>query len=523
MKQPCVLMSGLVICGIAIVFLAGCGSGAASTVNNQAPAPAVPTVIVSPAVVIVQAGGAQGFMATVIPSGAAVTWSVSGTGCAGTSCGTIEQNGAFQCAPSSCVTYTAPVSVPDPATVTLTVADADLGKSASATVTIQASSMAPGTFTGIGNMTTARSSHTATLLKNGKVLIAGGSTSLAAELYDPSTGTFTATGNMISARQGHTATLLPDGKVLIAGGADPDPNNYAVLSTAELYDPDTGTFTRTGDMNQGRTGHSANLLASGKVLITGGFASVSTLADAELYDPAVGTFVVTGGYAIGGTVCDYCPPDTLLSDGRVLFAEVQPAQLYDPVSGTFSVTGASIYDAHTTATLLKNDKVLLTGGETDFGRSALSELYDPSTETFSSTSDMTSRRVWHSATLLPDGMVLIAGGETDSCTGNSCVFAGTLASAELYDPATGAFAPTGNMTTPRERHTATLLPDGSVLITGGAFYGGIGIFYGSLANAELYSPASATTSSANNVPKNSAAGKCLESRAALALGMLEFP
>lgn len=116
------------------------------------------------------------------------------------------------------------------------------------------------------------------------------------------------------------------------------------------------------------------------------------------------------------------------------------------------------------------------------------ELYDPSAGTFNSTGDMTSRRVSQSATLLPDGMVLIAGGETDSCAGAVCVFAGTVASAELYDPAAGAFAPTGNMTTPREMHTATRLPDGRVLITGGVYYGVIGVFYGSLASAELYSP-----------------------------------
>jgi hypothetical protein len=328
-------------------------------------------------------------------------------------------------------------------------------------------------------------------------LIAGGTKSFMAELYDPSTGTFTATGNMTTARSGHTATLLPNGRVLIAGGQEP--NSSADLHTAELYDPDSGTFTYTGDMNRGRTGHSANLLPNGKVLITGGFVKWPTLADAELYDPATGTFAVTGDYIGGGTVCDFCPPATLLSDGMVLFPAVQPAQLYDPVAGAFNVIGAMIFNAHTTATLLRNDKVLLTGGESDsVGRAALAELYDPSTGTFSSTSNMTSRRAWHSATLLPDGTVLIAGGETDSCTGNFCMFAGTVASVELYDSTTGAFAPAGNMTTPRETHTATLLADGRVLITGGVYYGGIGLFYGSLASAELYSPASARTSGANS-------------------------
>jgi hypothetical protein len=241
-------------------------------------------------------------------------------------------------------------------------------------------------------------------------------------------------------------------------------------------------------MNQARSGHSANLLANGKVLITGGYLAWPTPADAELYDPATGTFAVTGAYVGGGAPCDFCTPATLLSDGRVLFLALQPAQLYDPVTGTFKVTGAMIYSSHMTSTLLGSGKVLLTGGESDFGRVALAELYDPTPGTFSSTSNMTSSRSWHSATLLQDGTVLIVGGETDSCGGNTCVFAGSVASAELYDPATEAFASMGNMTTPRELHTATLLPDGRVLITGGVYYGGIGIFHGSLASAELYLP-----------------------------------
>lgn len=142
------------------------------------------------------------------------------------------------------------------------------------------------TFVATGSMTTARSGHTATLLQNGKVLIAGGTLSssalASAELYDPVAGTFTPTEDMTTPRRLPTATLLPDGKVLIAGGDRGDPN-YLQLASAELFDPETGTFSRTGDMNMARFGHSANLLASGKVLITGGFAgSWPNLADAEL-------------------------------------------------------------------------------------------------------------------------------------------------------------------------------------------------------------------------------------------------
>jgi hypothetical protein len=141
------------------------------------------------------------------------------------------------------------------------------------------------------------------------------------------------------------------------------------------------------------------------------------------------------------------------------------------------------------ATLLANGQVLIAGGDSISGGNgtlASAELYDP--HAFAPTGNMAWRRVWHTLNWLPSGMVLAAGGETDSCTANSCSFAGSVASAELYDPAAGTFVATGSMTTPRETHTATVLRDGRVLVAGGASYGGIGMFGGSLASAELYSP-----------------------------------
>jgi hypothetical protein len=185
-------------------------------------------------------------------------------------------------------------------------------------------------------------------------------------------------------------------------------------------------------------------------------------------------------------------PRELLSNGLVLFTDQNPTQLYDPRGGVFTATG-TWQGWESAAPLLPNGTVLFAGGET-FGRISSAELYDPRLGTFASTGSMTIPRVWHSLTLLRNGMVLAAGEETDSCGDNYCSFAGSVASAELYDPAHGTFSKTGSMTAIREGHTATVLNDGRVLLTGGVAYGGIGIFYGSLATAEVYTPAATAPS-----------------------------
>ena len=353
----------------------------------------------------------------------------------------------------------------------------------------------PGTFGQTSSMTSARSGHTATLLSNGQVLIAGGEQYLqqqfgasvvlaSVEIYDPGAGSFRAAGTMMTARRMHTATLLPNDRVLIVGGYG---EGGSTLADAELFDLATGTFSAAGSLITARGGHTAILLPSGAVLVIGGYGTNAypNVAPAELYDPATGAFKAAGAY-VGHGGCDFCAPAVLLHDGTVLFPGQFPAQLYDPVSDSFSPSGATSTELSAAATLM-NGQVLFAGGS-PIGRSANAELYYPATHTFARTADMTSRRVWHTLSSLPDGTALAAGGETDSCSGISCVFAGSVASAELYNPSAAAFVPTGNMAIARSSHTATLLGDGRVLIAGGVSYGGIGIFHGSLATAELYTP-----------------------------------
>lgn len=362
-----------------------------------------------------------------------------------------------------------------------------------------AAAQSGGTFTATGSMTTLRYEHTATLLADGRVLIAGGSPGYpqvlaSAELYDPSTGLFTPTGDMTTARVGHTATLLLDGRVLIAGGAGLEGKE---LASAELYDPSAGTFTATGNMMNTRVLHAAILLVSGKVLIAGGYGTndgAISVPGAELYDPLTGAFAPIGGY-LGNGMCDNGPlTSTLLADGRVLFTKQSPAQLYDPATGAFTFAEPdqsrivlSYHTCHATGTLLMDGQVLLAGRQDDAGRLPNAELYDAAAGTFVSTGKMASLRDLHTLTLLPNGMVLAAGGDAVSCTRNGCAFLGSASSAELYDPSGGTFTATGNMTAPRADHTATLLKDGRVLIAGGYVApGGIRSSLDVLASAELY-------------------------------------
>jgi hypothetical protein len=330
-----------------------------------------------------------------------------------------------------------------------------------------------GTFTTTGNMTTARAAHTATLLPNGKVLIAGGAQYVtvgstlvlaSAELYDPITSKFTATGNMTTPRQQHTAALLADGRVLIEGGSQEHPGQTVDLASAEIYDPSTETFTATGDLSTAQHWLGATLLGDGKILVAGGISGpFPTTAPAQLYDPGTGMFGATGAYTTAVSRADsgnWPAKATLLPDGRVLVLGLPiAAELYDPGAGMFSATGIAapndddaLSPIQQSATLLLDGNVLVTRGVD--GLTGTSGVYDPSTETTTVTGTMTTARQFYTDTLLPDGAVLIAGHPY-------------LSSAELYDPATGTFSATGNMTVPRVFHTATLLPDGTVLVAGG--------------------------------------------------------
>lgn len=240
------------------------------------------------------------------------------------------------------------------------------------------------TWTQTANMNVLRSDHTATLLPDGRVLVAGGSgnAGTTAELFDPKAGTWTSTTNpMNAAHADHTATLLPNGKVLVAGGGTsqagqsmvagagasgqaPVAGGTAIVTTSELFDPNAGTWTSIGSpMNAARANHTATLLPNGQILVAGGDTTGPT---AELFDPTTGNWTSTGPMA----AIRVHHTATLLSNGYVLVvgggnsgSEIASAELYLPISNTWvSVSSMNIPRTNHTATLLFDNRVLIVGG-----------------------------------------------------------------------------------------------------------------------------------------------------------------
>jgi len=307
---------------------------------------------------------------------------------------------------------------------------------------------------------------------------------------------FTTTGQMEFARQGHTATLLADGKVLVTGGK----NGSGTLATAEIFHPVNGTFTSTGTMIKARVGHTATLLGNGRVLVAGGQNGSGTLASAEVFHPATGTFTVTGKMTkarVGHTA-------TLLANGKVLLAGggSATAEVFDPSTGTFTAVGnMSTSRTYGVATLLATGQVLVAGGTAtanNFGGTLLGDLFNPATGKFKTTANGGTQARNISATLLQNGSVLLTGGEV---TGTFCGVCGpplvSTAKAILFHSSTATFSTTASMSVSRFGHTATLLVVGQVLLTGGGEARVLFCRSGcprmsnvqALSSAELYNPA----------------------------------
>jgi RHS repeat-associated protein len=319
-------------------------------------------------------------------------------------------------------------------------------------------------WTTTGSMATARFEHTLILLSTGRALAAGGRSSTtvttgltSAELYDQTSGTWSATGSMTGARRLHSATQLAtssnpttSGKILVAGGI----NGSSSLNTAELYSPTAGTWIAAGTMDAARHGHTATRLTDGRVLAAGGLNGTTTLTSASLYNPAsgAGSWVATTG-------------------------PIPPPGLKNHTATLIQTTNNQL-----------NNKVLLVGGNNGTSTIAAVYLFDPVQNAFSTLASISSPREQHTAMTLQNtnGKILVAGGKNGSTV---------LSSAIVFDPSVsnGTWSSAGTMTSPRVGHTMTLLPNtivanGQVLVTGGTSNGTT-----LLSSAELFSGTSTWT------------------------------
>ncbi len=311
-----------------------------------------------------------------------------------------------------------------------------------------------GAFVAAPPMSTPRSAHSATVLADGRILVAGGSTGTAAtnaaEIFDPALNSWTAVaGGMIQARSNHTASLLADGRVLFAGGD----NAGTPTASLEIFDPVAGSFSSVGVMSSPRTSFASAVLSDGQVMLIGGSTGSVPVSSTEIFDPLTNS--VSAGPVLSAPRMSHSA--TTLLDGRVLV-----------VGGTTLVSNA---DGSTTPTDL-----------------ASAEIYDPATAGFSvSASSLAASRRDHAAFLLPNNnSVLIVGGTS---SGND------VGTAEMFVPSTGTFAPTGLPAAARQHATgATLKQDGILFLAGGSNS------TGTLSSAELYGFATVKTDKADYAP-----------------------
>ncbi len=333
--------------------------------------------------------------------------------------------------------------------------------------------------------------HTATLLPDGRVYVAGGELadgtvlSGPAWLYEPATNTWAAAASA-GTRTRHSATLLVDGRVMLSGGRM---SAGALVASTAFFNPADGNVTLGANLSPAREWHTATLLPGGQVLAVGGQGSAAVLTSPQVFTAAAEASAVPA--APRPASGDFTA--SVLADGSVLVAggaiygagggNATPMR-YRPATDDWVVAGASVepYRRHQTQTLLTDGRVLMAGGAGNSAAHASAEIFDPATSTWSATPPMAQARLMHSATLLPGGGVLVAGGTAQ-------INGAPLAFAEIYHPTQGLWLAAAAMPQPRVNHTATLMPDGRVMVVGGSTGGA------NAASTVFYHPASNTWTS----------------------------
>jgi N-acetylneuraminic acid mutarotase len=324
----------------------------------------------------------------------------------------------------------------------------------------------------IRSLNSVRANHTATRLPNGQVLVVGGilvPDFTGAELYNPATGIWSPITSIYNdGLSGHSATPLVNGQVLVVGGQV----NGIAQKTTGLYDPTTETWTSVENLSAPRFGHTATRLPNGKVLVVGGWTNVdeTALKTTELYDPNTRTWTLVENLQVarGGHTA------TQLSNGNILVAggwstpdSMNTAEIYDSATGKWTLTDNLKTPRHEhTATLLFNGQVLVvggcSGGYLDIAENG-AELYNPATGKWTLTDSLRTPRYAHTATLLTtaSGTVMVVGGFSQYNN------QGQLSSVELYNAVQGTWSPGEPLNNPRGRHTATVMSNGWIMVTGG--------------------------------------------------------
>lgn len=351
---------------------------------------------------------------------------------------------------------------------------------------------ASGTWASAASVRTPRDGHTATLLPNGNVIIAGGENNNQAlastEVYSSLTDSWTFSGNLNVARSNASAVLLGSGQILVAGGCVSSCLG-ATTAGAELYNSVNGTWSSTGSMLTARTYFAMVMEPAGRVLVAGGCTGLNAngcsavTAKAEYYNPTTGKWIALPPMHVarGSLTVTRLPNGQFLVAGGINAAgnPVSSAELFNPSTGKWTLTGSMnvARDEHT-AVLLATGNVLVAGGESAAGPSTgKTELYNPATGKWTLSGNLKTARQEHTANMLMNGNVLIAGG--NNVTTNQTT---VLSSAELYNPSTGVWSKTGSLSNARVGHTATLLTSGKVMAVSGSNANN------DLTSCEIYTP-----------------------------------
>jgi N-acetylneuraminic acid mutarotase len=360
------------------------------------------------------------------------------------------------------------------------------------------------TWTTATAMSGSRYNHTATTLADGSIFVVGGtsdgSTGLAtSEIYDRTANTWTSKANITNARYWHTATALGNGKILVAGGYTT--NSTTTTSDCRLYTPSSNTWSSTGAMATARAEHSAIVLADGRVLVTGGYSGSASLSSSEIYDPSLGTWSsATAMSSQRRNHASITMPNglTLITGGRndATPSGLSTVAIYNPANNSWT-NGASLSTQRFrhSMTTAPNGRIIITGGLNTSGSPAVNnylssvEIYSPSGDNYYQGSNLPEGRRGHFTAVLPNGNVLVAGGATGDNTIST-----TTKEYNTGDQRSNTFTATGSLTTARAYHTATLLNSGKFLIAGG-YAGGSDYFAG----CELYDPSTGTWSSTGSL------------------------